>query len=122
MEPGRALDALIAEKVMGYLPVSKEHAYNQENQWTNGSIIFSLEEYSTDIAAAWQVVEKIKYKFHLIKVGDDIPDCFSPPGTRYKVSVTIDYGKHLEAASSHSMSHAISLAALKCSNISIESH
>jgi hypothetical protein len=58
MKPGRELDALIAEKVMGKkLPISV-------GWWTcdklpEGSIEI-CPFYSTDIAAAWQVVEKIQ--------------------------------------------------------------
>jgi hypothetical protein len=50
MKPGRELDALIAEKVMGL--------------FTNGEPDFgytyeTIPPYSTDIAAAWEVVEKM---------------------------------------------------------------
>ena len=40
MKPGRELDELVAKKVMGYK--------------------YKVLEYSTDIAAAWEVVEKMK--------------------------------------------------------------
>lgn len=48
MQAGREMDALIAEKVMGY----------------RAADIVSVPEYSTHIAAAWQVVERMR-KLHL---------------------------------------------------------
>jgi hypothetical protein len=56
MKPGRELDLLVAEKVMG-LDVSnhsKPH-YDCRWCWKNESI----DEYSTDIAAAFEIVEKM---------------------------------------------------------------
>lgn len=46
MKPSRELDALVAEKVMG---MSTERRLRD------------IPEYSTDVAAAWQVVEKLKW-------------------------------------------------------------
>jgi len=53
MKPGRELDALVAEYVIGYECVCDEepvdcpiHAYNDH---------YTLSPYSTDIAAAWRV-------------------------------------------------------------------
>lgn len=68
MKPGRELDALIAEKIMGWRRVGPDeppksgwrsstgywHA-EEDNAWEKG-----LPRYSTDIAAAWDVVDKIK--------------------------------------------------------------
>lgn len=63
MKPGRELDALIAEKVMG-----------RPTERYAGAVVFSVDpnsiqgvypldyivpHYSTDIAAAWEVVEKV---------------------------------------------------------------
>jgi hypothetical protein len=58
MEPGRELDALVAEKVMGY----KLHYPENYDQCTvdKGHIIDCFEP-STDISAAWEVVEKYFY-------------------------------------------------------------
>lgn len=61
MKPSRELDALVAEKVMG---ISKE----QINEWLkrHGEYSYSFNEvhkfpyYSTDIASAWEVVEKLE--------------------------------------------------------------
>lgn len=64
MEAGRELDALIAEKVMGW---SYKPYYNGGGEWVKDGrkVAFggfdggSLPRYSTDIAAAWLVVEKM---------------------------------------------------------------
>jgi hypothetical protein len=54
MPAGREMDALIAEKVMK-LKMEGSHHY-----WMNGAgAVASIPRYSTDIAAAWDVVEKI---------------------------------------------------------------
>lgn len=66
MEPGRDLDALIAEKVMGY-SVFKNH----KGGWSLGpadyydvhgslELFNPLPSYSGDIAAAWEVIEKVQ--------------------------------------------------------------
>lgn len=67
MNPGRELDALVAEKVMGLL-VSRdsawERAYEQEDDLVETTqdrrLRRTLQPYSTDIAAAWEVVEKLE--------------------------------------------------------------
>lgn len=63
MEAGRELDALVAEKVMGFtvtdwptgkeLPLAGAMAFLSESQKDR------IPHYSTNIAAAWQVVEKL---------------------------------------------------------------
>jgi hypothetical protein len=54
MKPGKELDALVAEKVMG-----KNH---KESNFSNlfPDVPLEYPPYSTDIAAAWEVVEKLK--------------------------------------------------------------
>lgn len=74
MLAGRDLDALVAEKVMGYpafawqaVPILAEHVYQDFDTASpclvcgrfDGSA-FCLPHYSTDIAAAWEVVERLK--------------------------------------------------------------
>ena len=56
MKAGRDMDALVAEKVMGdtdayYLPLGEGEL----------NVAARVPRYSTDIAAAWQVVEKFGY-------------------------------------------------------------
>jgi hypothetical protein len=60
MKPGRELDALIAEKVMGIKHPITIHRDKTAYQWGSATDEWEfLPEYSTDIAAAWKVVEKL---------------------------------------------------------------
>lgn len=57
MNASRELDALVAEKVMGWKLKSEPHT-----RWIlpdGGELIAPPPAYSTDISAAWQVVEEI---------------------------------------------------------------
>lgn len=74
MNAGRELDALIAEKVMGRKNIRFENTiYGQIHQSdvtpefpdliAKGVKRIRIPHYSTDISAAWDVVEKIKFKF-----------------------------------------------------------
>lgn len=54
MKPGRELDALVAEKVMGWSPVGDEF------DGAEFAAFLDAHPYSTDIAAAWEVFEKIQ--------------------------------------------------------------
>lgn len=61
MEAGREMDALIAEKIF---KTPDQHIYHidydpEGNKFADG-VKESIPHYSTDIAAAWLVVEKIK--------------------------------------------------------------
>lgn len=71
LEAGRELDALVAEKVMGLnLTVIPETcpycdgyvSQNRDPGWCGscGAYVNEPEPYSTDIAAAWEVVEKMR--------------------------------------------------------------
>jgi hypothetical protein len=67
MKPGRELDALIAEKVMGLVIHHK-----RRDEWNDGDSLFyvyyvedeehieHVPKYSTDISAAWEVVKKLR--------------------------------------------------------------
>jgi hypothetical protein len=65
MKAGRELDALVAERVMGW---TYKPFYNGGGEWShNGKLVAfggldggSLPKYSSSIADAWQVVEKLK--------------------------------------------------------------
>lgn len=71
MKPGRELDALVAEKIFNKRVVREPvmmHDPNQEGAFkevlgfyevANHSTTFNIPPYSTDIAAAWEVVEKM---------------------------------------------------------------
>lgn len=62
MNPGRELDALIAEKVLGWSWDEKTaiSPSGSRNAVKAGDPFWWLPEYSIDIAAAWEVVEKMK--------------------------------------------------------------
>ncbi len=96
LKPGRELDALIAEKVMGYQKGIKI-AHTGAQLWTTGGASFSFHP-STDIAAAWEVVERLQR--HNITISRDIT------GRWFVKYATID-----EVA--ETAPHAICLAALK---------
>lgn len=56
----RKLDAAIAEKIMGWKNI-KSYSENYVGNPPDGTPIFIvLHNYSTDISAAWQVVEKLE--------------------------------------------------------------
>jgi hypothetical protein len=58
---GRDLDALVAEKVMGLRIVADEYATPGYLQIAEeGKPWYELPHYSTDIAAAWEVVGKLR--------------------------------------------------------------
>lgn len=59
MEAGREMDALVAEKVMGW----REYDYKFYSSWEIAEGVFRrMSEFqpSIDIASAWEVVEKIR--------------------------------------------------------------
>jgi hypothetical protein len=70
MKPGRELDALIAEKVMGWSrnlddkygerPWKRPDGTQVVTDFLSAPCDMKMPKYSTDIAAAWQVAEKLK--------------------------------------------------------------
>lgn len=62
MDAGRELDALVAEKVMGWVCIcERKHQLCPVHD----------SYYSTDIAAAWQVVERLKHDGWNVSIGGD---------------------------------------------------
>jgi len=61
-DPGPELDAAVAEKVMGW----KRTEGSESGAWTlkNGDGRFGSWSPSTDIKAAWEVVERVKMHYH----------------------------------------------------------
>ncbi len=61
LKPGRKLDALIAEKVMGGIRHEVESVLSVDVSAASLTLGKGIEypRYSTDIAAAWEVIEKI---------------------------------------------------------------
>jgi len=99
MPEGRELDALVAEKIFG---ITKKH-------W---DFEFTLRHYSTDISAAWEVVEKMcdgdKNKFMIYRFG------FGPkkPKIRWRVSWGQGWENLLSYCDAESAPLAICRAAL----------
>jgi hypothetical protein len=111
---GRELDALVAEKVMGADPSTVHwHLSNAtflvDGKWVD---VPPVPHYSTDIAAAWEVVEKMSQKYHWriqspFDVGDEWYAGLTPR------SVTGWNGRPDHYAGAPSAPLAICLAALK---------
>ena len=60
MEAGEELDELIAEKVMGFIKLPFPGLPKFQKPTDDGVIpLYYTPKYSTDISAAWEVVEKI---------------------------------------------------------------
>lgn len=75
---GRALDALVAEKVMGWTrhPDSWPPMYREPGDELRppGSGYAVVPSYSTAIAAAWEVVEAMRLKFYRFLINGGIYD------------------------------------------------
>lgn len=105
MKAGRELDALIAEKVMGgKIGAGFYMKWPGENGWKR------IANYSTDIVAAWEVVEKLKSPFHF--------DLWRAPYRAKEISWSCSFSKSIDArdivrGDAETAPHAICLAALK---------
>lgn len=95
MKPGRELDALIAEKVMGLATAEED----SDENW----VPVGVPGYSTDIAAAWEVVGK------LWEDQESVFELTRPVGSgfncRFRQGAIKEWGE--------TAPHAICLAALK---------
>ena len=117
MRPGRELDALVAEHVMGIKvirsPKFKDPCIAEKRHLRNLPwVMCSVEPYSTDIAAAWEVVEKFEYRTivfrHDVKLwGVELSLEWADPRDEHYPHNDPFYGDGLTAP------HAICLAALK---------
>lgn len=120
MKPGRELDALIAEKVMGLELKQPKGVAWRENTWvyaindfrdSGPMYVVDCDFYSTDISAAWEVVDNLRYR----KIPISIAHVFFPAEERWEYIAKAEnvqpYG--FEFATSDSAPHAICLAALK---------
>ena len=96
MNPGRELDALVAEKVFG------ETIFKHKADW-------EPPEYSTDISAAWEVVNKLSGGFYFSIDGQWRSQLTGKISwrSRFKPSLDAPY------ISGDTAPHAICLAALK---------
>ncbi len=88
---GRELDALVAEKVMGWSFCDGHGGYWSKGGLSMGSV--HAWSPSTDIGAAWQVVEKLERDGILIwKLGreDHMPNWFVSMGRNHKPGVNAE--------------------------------
>jgi hypothetical protein len=116
--PGREMDALVAEKVMGLVVLRDERTVqNGRYQTKNGGdyIPMGLDyytqgcpEYSTSIAAAWEVVERMR-KTHCVVVNTYQIMSFECGIVPWESEGSCD----VSLAHTESAPHAICLAALK---------
>lgn len=99
MIPGRELDALIAEKVMGLRCPDWISCGRGRGAWEH-----SLKHYSTDISAAWEVVEKLNLleRFEL-----------SRRDKKFTITTYSQYENHSIYVEAPTAPHAVCLAALK---------
>jgi len=117
MEAGREMDALVAELVMGWF-CDRRGVYHSSPSddslfgvlWSNDGEECDLFEPSTDIAAAWQVVEKLLSKDYEVHIEVDKDDCavtiwHDPDNSSYWIEIA--------GADSKSTPLAICRAALK---------
>lgn len=111
MNAGPELDALIASKVMGWTTQKAKSDGMEFDQWLEpASVGFVVQyrppNYSTDIAAAWEVVEKLQARFLRVDVS-----AINSDGFTVKIWVS-EYADHIYAMGD-TAPLAICLAALK---------
>jgi hypothetical protein len=123
-EAGCELDALVAEKVMGWLGVVPEYMDVDRTRWFVPSGVPSYDvprekvpAYSTDIAAAWTVVVELS------RVGRSI-GVFAESSGDYVCEIkdldrTTDKYEYVAWTESETAPHAICLAALDVSGSSL---
>lgn len=123
MSPGRELDALVAEKVMGFATLAG-NIFVYDKAYKKGDLATAVSKpipnYSTDIAAAWDVVEKVSMSIFPPSVQID-PGRYN--GSFWMAQITGDesnnYGPVVVQFGS-SAPHVICLAALKAVGVSFD--
>lgn len=110
MKPGRKLDALVAEKVMGFQVDSFGYCVSQK-----GKIEEELPYYSTDIAAAWEIIPKLRdRRIHVKLECGGLCDVWTVELFHWGVfKDTFTNDNPRTKSSSQSAPHAVCLAALK---------
>lgn len=113
MKPGDKLDRLVAEKIMGWLPVDYGFGYQPPNDPSTQC----LQPYSTDISSAWEVVKRLKSGecgFEPCCLELRWPICENPEVAITKYSESASPSAHEAAVTTaETMPLAICLAALK---------
>jgi len=109
----RKIDALIAERVLGLRVV--DHGFNRFTEpGERAGEQIPVRNYSTDIAAAWEVVERLSaFGFATVHRFDDTT--IHPPLKKYSVEVSIRQGMGRSVANTAPL--AICLAALKAIDV-----
>lgn len=137
MQPGRELDALVAEKVMGFKRFNQPPDYDgnyggepvlfppgvvpEKSGWQwppkgRVSMTSLTPRYSTSIADAWQVVEKLRKEMCCLKFYSDhdyIWECYGIKDDDDEDHNNLCIVTYKIYAQSESLPHAICLAALK---------
>jgi hypothetical protein len=114
MKPGRELDLLVAEKVMGL--TKTDYLVFDKDSNIVGDICDFPKSYSTDISAAWEVVEKMKEEWGTLDIT-----------FRYDNIAVILYSTHQTGhvkisehiGNADTAPHAICLAALKAKGVEV---
>jgi hypothetical protein len=112
MKAGRKLDVLIAEKLFNDIFPFQKFLRNYCRPLPDDSLAFEpCPHYSTDIKAAWKIVEKLltmlpNQDFHIEHWADE-----SVSG--WQVSSCFELGKWKKWVKAKTLPHAICLAALK---------
>lgn len=101
MKPGRELDALVAEKVMGWQVGSSIYPWLV----VDGKVTQRLAEWSpsTDIAAAWEVLTSPKFCCWVMKSDHESG----------LITAQVEHDGNRRIAQSETAPHAICLAALR---------
>jgi len=112
MPAGRELDTLVAERVMGWSPPRKPDQYTWQapSGWRGG--VEQIPAYSTSIAAAWEVVDKLAESGKLCCL---TIDKLGFPGEEWRVFFQWDVSDdrmEMPYADAPTAPHAICLAAL----------
>ena len=116
MKPGRTLDALISEKVMGITPEFETRELIDGTGRKIGSVELpgGPAPYSTDIAAAFEVVEALRAKGFTFVLGDFESRGSIPMKPTAEIRAMFGRtGYRVEMIPGDSATHAICLAALK---------
>lgn len=112
MKPGRELDALVAEKVMGF--TKDEIGIWKQHEIGDGHLFSTLlPEYSTDIAAAWKVIEMLDQHIELIRTSVDPQHISEIKTMKYTVKIPVTCSDVVITVSDETAPLAICLAALE---------
>jgi hypothetical protein len=105
MKPGRELDVLVAERVMGVKVRWDVLCSGTKIPYVEGTLCQHIGHYSTDIIAAWEVVKELD-KVHKIYISTS--ELFIPGWC-----VELAYGERPAIVDAETVELAICLAALK---------